>query len=283
MKKILRLNEFINAKGLEQAKIANKPYPVVWANGKILFDPKPEDMMSDPAFFMAINMMIAPNEKKVVMRPMDDWSDIKIIRKAQQALADLEKSKIIDGKWECVIGDASNTRHSLGSTNVDDVIKFNAHFADVIPFAFHGTSSYYIDDIKKNGILPRSKTKVEPNWKFGYTQDSKKHIYMTIDYERAMYYANKSVEYIKSKGIESEPVVIMVKDLPTKYVTTDDDYKTNMGMLQLLQQLHHNKKASTGNHEYIQSIRNSSQFALTKPIKPDQITEIIYDEKENPS
>jgi len=280
MKIILRLNEFISAKGLEQAKKTDDPYYLIWANGKIIFNPSAEDRMSDPSFFMGINMMIRPKDKQVKLSPMDDWSDIKIIKRVQQALSDLKKTDIISSEWDCIIGDATNTKRSLGSSKVEDIIRFNSHFTDVIPFAFHGTSSYYLENIKENGILPRSKSKSDPNWKMGYTEKSPNQIYMTIDFDRAAYYASTSVDYIKTKGIKSVPVVIVVKDMSTKYVITDDDYKTNMGMLQLLQSIHHGVKAKVKKHQYIAGIRNSSQFAISKVIKPNLITDIIYPENE---
>lgn len=280
MKKILRLNEFISAKRLDQAKIANKPYYLIWSNGKIIFEPTQEDRMSNPGLFTAINIQIDPTKKSIRLQPMDDWSDIKIIKKVQQALGDLKKVEVIGKDWTCVIGDANNTKRSLGSTVVEDIISYNSHFTDVIPFAFHGTSSHYIDDIKKNGIQPRSKTGTDPNWKIGYTEQSPKRIYMSMDFDRAYTYADTAVEYLKSKGIKSEPVIIVVKDLPTKYITTDDDYETNMGMLRMLQVIRTGKKPSEGKHKYIEGIRNSSQFALTKPIKPVLITDVVYTERQ---
>lgn len=268
MKRILRIDEFISAIRKETAK-SDKPYFVVWADGELIFEPKHDDMIQ-VRFFVGIH--VDPIKKKLTIRPMDDWADQKIIRKVQQAFGDLIRVNAIDKSWTAEIGDATNTKRSLGSMNVGDILSYNADYGHVIPYSFHGTTTHHIDKIMKDGILSRTESKEKPNWKLGYTERSEGQVYLTIDFNRGKYYAQTAVDALKKRGIDAKPVVIRLKDVPTTDIVVDDDYNSNMSMLNLLQAVHTGKKANK--ESYIQGIRNSGQFAVKNKVDPKYIEKV---------
>lgn len=147
-----------------------KDYKIIfWNNGKIFFDYEKNLQLS----FDAIRLYIDKNKKQLQFYSMDDWSEIRQIKKIQQALKDLIKAKIIDLSWTIIIPDKKSTVRSLGSVNIKNILKLDFDFNKYIPYSFHGTSTRYLPYILKNGILARSKTKTKPNWKSGYTEFSK--------------------------------------------------------------------------------------------------------------
>lgn len=279
MKHIKLYESFINELKSSKGESKEDVFKVLWNNGDIIINPTDIEFMSMSGGMNSISFRVSIKDKTVGVFLMDDWSDFKLIKRFQQGLLDMIKANIITSDWLFVVSeDEEATILNLGSTKVSEILKFNSDFTQIIPFAFHGTTSYHIDKIKKKGLIPRKKTGEDPNWEEGYTEKSDKQIYLTIDYRRAEYYANCAVNYLKKKGIDAEPVVLTIKNLPTKNIFTDDDFTTNMGALQLLQLLNTGKKAKPSS--YIQGIRNSSQFALKGTIKPNQISNITVIKKE---
>ena len=226
--------------------------------------------------YFGMGLQIDRKRKIVRISPMDDWADVKIIKKLQAALKDLIEEKVITEDWTGIILDAKLTERSLGSKKVKDILNFDSSFKDKIPYAFHGTTKWHLDRILKEGIAPRNVTTVDPNWKKGYAKFSPKQIYLTIDYNRALYYANQAVEALKNKDVKTTPVVLEIKDLSTKHLVADDDFDNNVSILQLVQMV---TNGTTDEQEkgYIRSIRSTGQFALKGKIEPSQITK-VYDE-----
>ena len=189
------------------------------------------------------------------------------------------KAGLIDKSWTCNIQDAESTQVTYGTNNVGQILKYNSHFTSLIPRAFHGTSDYYLTDIKKYGIKPRGETTAIENWNIGYTDASVKNVYLTIDYNRAKYYAEHAVTALKKEhGIKSKPIVFLIENLPTSNVVMDDDFQTNMGHLQLIHFLKSGQKPKAAT--YIGAIRSSSQFALEGSVAPNQITQIVKNKKQ---
>jgi hypothetical protein len=203
---------------------------------------------------------------------MDDWSDFKQVKRVQQFIKDLIRLKWINKKWKLIIQDTKSTRLNLGGTTVAKLLQYDASFTKTIPICYHGTSDYYLDDIKLKGLTPAMYTHSMGNWDKGYIDDSGKRIYLTIDYNRAKYYASFAVDKLKEEGIKSKKIIIQIKDLPISNVVADDDILTNMGQLQLLSFLHTGK---TQLPNYISGIRQSSQFAYNGRIASTNITKII--------
>lgn len=252
----------------------------VWGNGKLFLNPTNQDRM-DLGFGDSVGMQLDHDKKEIKISPFDDWADTKIILNVQKAIKDMLKAKVIDDTWNCIIMRDKLMKRSIGSTKVKEIIKYDFSFTKVIPFAYHGTSDYFLDKIKKNGLQPRDQSGEDEIWDKGYTNDSSGNIYMTIDYNRANYYADYTVDALREKyGIESKPIVIQVRNLPTSMVTTDDDLLTNMGMLQLLALLRSGKTKEdfASRASYITGIRQSGQFAVKGRIPASMISK-IYKEK----
>ena len=72
-------------------------------------------------------------------------------------------------------------------------------------------------------------------------------------------------------GIKAKPIVIEVKDLPMQMTDADDDFQSNMGMIQLLAALYHGKIDKTS---AVQSIRMTSQFAVKGRVPASMITKV---------
>lgn len=212
--------------------------------------------------FNSIAFRLDISNKTITVNPMDDWSDIKFIDKYQLGLKELIKLGIITDDYKFTISNNINTTRSLGSNKVSNILKFDTTFEKIIPYAFHGTTTTYLPSILKNGLNPRSITNVMKNWDGGYLPDSSTKIYLTIDYDRAMYYAKHAVEAEWKINIKSKPIVIRLKNVPLTNVVADDDYQNNMSKMRLMQLIRTGKEASVGGTEYIESIRNSSQFSI---------------------
>lgn len=259
LKKIL--NELLSVE-----QIPGNLTKIFWKNGKVAFDTTDIEMLFDSIIFQ-----VNKESKELYYYTMDDWSEIRSIKHIQQALKDLIRAKIIDLTWIVTIESKKNTIRSLNSNKVKDIIKIDTSFSSKIPFCFHGTSTEYLPHILKNGIVARKNSKTKPNWEKGYISVSQNNIYLTIDYQRAFYYAQKTVTANKQQGIISKPVVIMIKDLDSKFAITDDDYFTH-GNLSLLQFLRTGKKAKDS---FVQGIRNTSQFAYSKSIPVNKIYKVF--------
>ena len=250
---------------------------VIWSNGKIVVNPTQQDMMDPKMGFLGVlNMEVDHNEKTVKLTPFDDWADTKIALKVQKALKDMIRAKYIDETWKCIIMRDKLTKRSLGSTKVKDIIKQDYSYADVIPFAYHGTSDLFLEEIKSKGLMPREESGQEEIWDIGYTSKSQENVYLTTDYARAQYYADYTVKALKEKGIKSKPIVVFIENLPTSNIVMDDDLITNMGMLQLLALLHSGKTKEqfAQGASYITGIRQSGQFAYKGRIPASMITKI---------
>ena len=241
---------------------------IFWNNGKITF--------SRPLVFgKFITFQVFKNEKKLRYWSMDDWSEIKNLPKIIQALKDCIRAKIIDLSWSIIIPDKENTLRSLGSVKIKNIIKINTDYNKIIPYSFHGTSTEYLPFIMKFGIKARVKTKTKPNWENGYIDISPNYIYLSTDHDRALYYAQHTVDSDKKHGIKSKPIVLRIDNLESKYATSDDDYKTHKNLL-LMQLINTGKKPKGG---YVESIRNTSQFAYTVDIPLNKISKIYNNYK----
>ena len=75
----------------------------------------------------------------------------------------------------------------------------------------------------------------------------------------------------KKMGIKSKPIVIEVNNLPMSMTTADDDFQSNMSMIQMLAAIQHGK---LDKQSAIQSIRMTSQFAVKGRIPPSMITKV---------
>jgi hypothetical protein len=271
-----QLNELKQAYGVERAEGKSK-YHVVWNNGDLYVEPDDKERLQGS--FGGLYIQVYPETKTVANWPMDDHSDFKHIKRLQQALNDMIKAGLIDKSWTCNIQDAESTQITYGSNNVGKILKYNSHFTSIIPRAFHGTSDYYLKDIQKHGLKPRGETTAIENWDIGYTDASVRNVYLTIDYKRAMYYAEHAVAALKNElGIKSKPVVFLIENLPTSNVVMDDDFQTNMGHLQLIHFLKTGQKPKAAT--YISAIRSSSQFALEGSVPANKITQIVKSAKQ---
>lgn len=254
---------------------------VLWNNGDLMVNPANDQRMQVRSG--AVNAQLTRSKHQIFMMPMDDWADTKNILKIQQMLRDLMRAGFIDDEWGFVINDDTETVRSLGSRKVEDILKYDASFSQIIPFAFHGTTTLSLPKIELHGIQPRSFTRARPNWKKGYTAESHDRVYMTIDYRRAVYYAKVALDAIKKvdKHTKAELAVIMVKDLPTSCIVPDDDWKNNVSMMSLINMMNTGKKGDEG-IEYIKGIRSSGQFALAKAIPANLITKIWKGDEVDP-
>lgn len=269
MKHILRIDEFKSVIGEAPT---DKNYHVIWTNGEVFVEPDRETMMKINGGW-PLNFSLDPNKKTVYASPMDDWADLKFVKRLQQALTDFKKAKLITDDWTITVSDDKETKRTLGSNKIGAVLKYDSSMVDKIPRAFHGTSSYHIEDIKRFGITPREHTDVERNWKKGYTNKSDTLVFMTMDWARAMYYAHSACNKLEKDGLKpNKPVVIQINNLPTSMVVVDDDFVSNQGMLGLMWLLQTGKKPDM--NSYVQGIRMSGQFAVNQRIPPSMFTKI---------
>jgi hypothetical protein len=248
----------------------------MWSNGDLVVNPTNDDRLK-LGFRNAIYMEIQQDKKTIKITPFDDWADTKIALRVQQALKDMIKSKIIDETWNCIIMQEKTMKRSLGSKKVKDIIKMDYSYVDVIPFAYHGTSDYFLSQIESKGLMPREESGEDEIWDKGYTNRSQENVYMTTDYARARYYADYAVDSLKdNKDIKSKPIIVQVQNLPTSSIVMDDDLITNMGMLQMLAFLNSGKSKEefARGASYITGIRQSGQFAVMGRIPASMITKI---------
>lgn len=274
------INELVSFVQHDKSETAKKE-TALWANGHLYINPTQDEKMDLMKKTNAFGMSAAvvPEEKTIYLYPIDDWADTKTILNIQKALKDMIRAKYIDDSWNCIIMDDLETERSIGSKLVKDIITSDFSFTNKIPFALHGTSDYYLDEIKTKGIQPREQSGAKKNWPKGYTSKSVENIYLTTDYDRSVYYANCAVEALAKKKIKSKPIVVEVKNLPTSNIVMDDDL-INIGSLQLMSFLSSGKSAEDFSKKmsYITGIRNSGQFAWKGRIPASMITKIYQGE-----
>lgn len=247
-----------------------------WSKGILTFTNNTQDLFQSITNldFNNITGFFYPQKNIIEFSYGDDRSDIRNILNMQKCVKDIIKSKILninDSTKIKVMGDA--LYKSFKINNVKQLIDLKyLNFSHIIPFCYHGTDSYRLKFIKKNGILPLKqidKKLAIKNFDKGYLKDSNKIIYLSIDFVRAHYYAENSTIIIKEKQkIKARPVVIEIHNLPAKYIVQDDDFST-MSMLSLLFTQDAKNKNSA-----IKSIRLHSQFGYTKSIPPNMFYKI---------
>jgi hypothetical protein len=274
MRYIKRIDELRSVDG--EAPRGGGDYLVLWSSGRLYIDPKMQRLPAEVQMSFPLGAQVHPGEKLVTLRPMDDWADLKIVRKLQQMLGDMVKAGIIDGSWECEVASGKETKRTLGSKRVRDILAYDASLSERIPIAFHGTTSKNLPGIERFGIAPTKRTGGEgrQNWDRGYAEQSGDVVYMTMDYDRALYYARHACE---ERG--GAPVVIEVRDIPVSMVTVDDDFLNNMGSLRLMWMLKTGKDPAAGGTSYVQGIRMSGQFAVTQRIPPSMFAKIYKEKK----
>ena len=161
---------------------------------------------------------------------------------------------------------------NIGSFKVKDFINYDASFSKTITVAFHGTTTRELKSIQSLGIVPPSATDREMlKWDAFYGPDSQDKTYWSIDYQRAAYYADHAVESYKKMGIKTKPIVIEVDNIPMSMTTADDDFQSNMSMIQMLTVMQHGK---VDKESAIQSMRMTSQFAVKGRLPASLITKI---------
>jgi hypothetical protein len=216
-------------------------------------------------------MKVDPSKKIVELQDYDDWSSFKDILKMQQAVKDLLKAKLIDMTWKVDIP-MSDVKKNIGSLKIADFLNYNATFSDTITKSFHGTTDKELASIQKIGVVPPSKTDQEIlKWDNFYGPDSKDKTYWSIDFDRAKYYAEHAVGLYDRMGIKTKPIVIEINNWPMSMTTADDDFQSNMSMIQLLATMQHGKLDTKS---AIQSIRMTSQFAIKGRVPASKIVKI---------
>jgi hypothetical protein len=262
------LAELKSIKNIEKIDIT-KQYHIIWNNGDLVaMSPGATPPLSLGKMFP---MRIEPKKKKVELQDYDDWSSFKDILKMQQAVKDLLKAKLIDMSWKIDIP-MSDVKKNIGSFKIADFLNYNATFSNTIPKAFHGTTDKELSSIQKIGIIPPSKTDREIlKWDQFYGEDSEDKTYWSIDFDRAKYYAEHAAGLYDRMGIKSKPIVIEINDWPMAMTTADDDFQSNMSMIQMLAAMQHGKVDKTS---AIQSIRMTSQFAIKGRVPASKIIKI---------
>jgi hypothetical protein len=246
-----------------------KSYTIIWNNGDLVA------MSSGAKLPMEIGkifpMRVDPSKKIVELQDYDDWSSFKDILKMQQAVKDLLKAKLIDMTWKVDIP-MSDVKKNIGSLKIADFLNYNATFSDTIPKSFHGTTDKELASIQKIGVVPPSKTDREIlKWDNFYGPDSEDKTYWSIDFNRAKYYAEHAVGLYDRMGIKTKPIVIEINNWPMSMTTADDDFQSNMSMIQMLAAMQHGKLDTTS---AIQSIRMTSQFAIKGRVPASKIVKI---------
>ena len=263
------ISELIDTKNLDKVD-KTKKYTVIWNNGHVNAVTKGDPGII-PSLAKSFPIDIDPTTNSIRLIDFDDWSSFKDILKMQQAVKDIIRLKLIDDSWK-VSMPMANAEINIGSSKVSDFLKYDSSFTKVIPKAFHGTTVKDMKNIESMGITPPSKTDKEMlKWNSFYSDDSQDKTYWSIDYERAAYYARHAVELYKKHGIRTTPVVIEVNNLPVANITADDDFKSNMSMVQLLMAMQGKKSDADS---YLQSIRGTSQFAYKGRVPASMIVKI---------
>ena len=276
------LREYRSTKGVEEYLKAlqsdpNKTARVMWHDGDVIIDGNQQDQMQLMTRAIGRNivpMTIIPGEKTVKIQDYDDWSSFKTVTRFQQAIADLVRLKLVKPTYKIEIG-LSDAKIILGKNDVKTFLKYASDYVDVIPRAFHGTTAYDLKNIKRLGIVPPSKHEHEfLKWKEFYTEDSPDKVYLSTDFDRAQYYADHAAVAYTDKGINTKPVVLQIDNLPTDRIVADDDFQSNMSMIQLLSSLNSGKQIDP--KSYLKSIRGTSQFGYKGRIPWSMITKTHY-------
>lgn len=274
------LLEYRSTKGVEQylqnlKKNPNQEALVAWNDGDIIVNPTAQDsmQMSIKAFTRnTIGMKLKPSKKLVTIVDYDDWSSFKAVPRMQQAIKDLVRLKLIHPTYKIQVG-ISDAVKNLGKGTVQAFLDYDSSYSSNIPRAFHGTTEYDLESIKKIGITPPSKN---PNaiikWEEFYTEGSPDTVYLSTDYDRAAYYARHAKDLYKRKGIKTKPIVLQIDNLPIDRVVADDDFRSNMSMVQFLAAVRSDKKVDP--NSYIASIRGTAQFGYKARIPPSMITKV---------
>lgn len=267
MKHIMRIDELLSATG--KRPDAGK-YNVLWGDGRLIYGPKSQDFMQF-GIKSPLSMSVDQDERTVSLMPMDDWSDMRIIHRVQNALKDLMKDGAIQGDWNVEIGTKGSVEKSFGSGRVDRIIQYDSQWQKTIPYIFHGTTTEHLDNIMKHGLVPRSSGGGGRNWDKHYTPDSDDQVYLTIDFDRAFYYADWAAAAARKAGSKNvKPVVLEIRDMPVKDLVMDDDFRNNRGIMHLLMSMQGAKDKDT----YQSSLRGSGQVANKGIVPPELIYKI---------
>lgn len=276
MNRFLKFKQFVNelksVEGKELIKDLDE-YRVYWSNGILSYvDVDHMKMIQGGGNLM---VFVVNKKKRFIYNPStwDDRGEFRFIQRVQSALKDLIRDREIDDNWKFLYNKNEKiTKAAFGGNKVSDILKYNANFDQKIPVAFHGTNDYYLEEIKKRGLMPSSLSNTDGNWENGYIEGySEKNIYLTIDYAQAKGYADKSVDVLKSKGIEAKPIIIQINNLPIENIVTDDDFLT--GSQPLLYLLMTGKQPKSN---YLSGLRISGQFAWKGIIPKKYIKKIHY-------
>lgn len=264
------LNEYINiysSNEINNAKNKKLSIYLIWNNGDISTDVK--DLMKNTFQFYSFFIDFSKNSIKISL--LDDRSDFAHIKKIQQAIKDFKRLKYITDDWDFYIQSLKSSKINLGGIKVKNLLNYNSDFDKYIPKAFHGTSDYYLENINKFGIVPNKHVDSINNWNSGNSIDSDDNIYLTIDYSKAVYYAKHTVKTLKDQlRINSKPIVVEIKDLPTDNIKIDDDMSLNTDFSRFLNYIQTGKQKT----DYISSIRINSQFAYKGRISKNFIKKI---------
>jgi len=263
------LSELKSLRGIDEID-TTKPYTLIWNNGDLMAMSPNSQMM--PSLAKNFPLRINPDEKLVELVDYDDWSSFKDILKMQQAVKDTLRAKLIDMSWKVNIP-MTDSKKNIGSLKMSDFLNYNATFSNKIPKAFHGTTDKDLESIQQLGIVPPSKTDRETlKWTQFYGEDSENRTYWSIDFDRAAYYAKNAVAMYKRLGIKAKPIVIEINNWPmSQNVVADDDFQSNMSMVQMLAALQH---GGVDKDSPIQSIRMTSQFAIKGRVPASKIVKI---------
>lgn len=266
------LSEYREVHGLDTWKKSGTNY-VLWRNGVVSINPDAQNMDNISMAMVTgnvVNMHITNGN--ITIQDYDDYSSFKSIVAVQQAVKDLIRLKLTTPSKKLNIT-LTDLGKNLGTTTVRALLDYDASYANKIPKAFHGTTTRDLQSIKRIGIVPPSKIDHEfLKWDAFYAGDSPDNVYLSTDFSRAKYYAEHAAGVYKRAGIKTTPVVIQIDDLPIDNVVADDDFKTNMSMMQLIAVMRTGKPINP--NSYMQSIRTTSQFGYKGRIPASRFTKI---------
>jgi hypothetical protein len=250
---------------------------VIWHDGDVVVEPTQDDqmkLMTKSIGRNTVQLIIEPSKKTVSISDYDDWSSFKTVPRFQQAIKDLVRLKLIKPTFKINIG-MSDAKIILGKADVKTFLNYDGSYANVIPRAFHGTTSRDLKLIKRLGITPPSKHDHEIlKWDSFYTEDSADKVYLSTDFDRAQYYANHAAGLYSRMKIDAKPVVLQIDNLPTDRIVADDDFLSNMSFIQMLSAMQTGKNIDP--KSYIRSIRSTSQFGYKSRIPWSMISKTLY-------
>ena len=279
------LREYRSVEGIEKYLNDLKSDPklpanIMWHDGDVIVSSGQFNYLDSMKFMTRsagrnpVNMRVDPSKKSVKISDYDDWSSFKTVPRFQQAVKDLVRLKLIKPTFKIEIG-MSDAKAILGKADVKTFLNYDASYANVIPRAFHGTTAYDLKTIKRLGIVPPSQHKHEIlKLNDFYTEDSPDKVYLSTDFDRAQYYADHAAMAYNDRGIDAKPVVLQIDNLPTDRIVADDDFQSNMSMVQLLAAMQTGKEVDP--KSYIRSIRGTSQFGYKGRIPWSMITKTLY-------